>query len=135
MNYKEGRLWKKGDVTYEASVKRSTRPYPLPGTPYGKCSKESRFSRTDFEFRGAGWATWDFGQESLLPALQRCLQGGRVVAWAFTCFDQPDKDGYEWQAVFTIQAHMQFLEMCGTENLLTASARGFVGQFDRLRKK
>ena len=88
MNYKEGGLWKKGDITYEASVKRSMRPYPLPGTPYGKCSKESHFGRTDFEFRGAGWATWDFGQELLLPALQRCFQGGRVVAWAFTYFDQ-----------------------------------------------
>ncbi|KAK4443885.1 SGNH hydrolase-type esterase domain-containing protein [Podospora aff. communis PSN243] len=136
MNHKFGGIWKRGDVTYEANVKKVTRPWPVLAAPRGTCRAESRFhGGSYFEFKGAGWATWDHGQESLLPALERCLKGGRVMSWDFEYFDEPDKDGYEWKVVFNVYARMQHLEMCGTEKELAAAAGGFTDTCSGLTKK
>lgn len=136
MNHKFGGLQKKGDITYEVTVTRATRPWPAPGEPYGSCRAESRFnSGSHFEFKGAGWATWDFGQETLLPALQKCLKGGKIMSWNFEYFDTPDKDGYEWRVDFAVFARMQHLEMCGTEKNLVAAAGGLTGTCSGLTRK
>lgn len=136
MNYKFGGLKKEGGITYELTVKRSSRPWPVPGKPYGSCQAQSRFTAGSlFEFKGAGWATWDYGQESLLPALQKCLTGGKIMSWDFQYFDEPDKDGYEWRVSFAVYARMQFLEMCGTEKNLVAAAGGLTGSCSGLTRK
>jgi lysophospholipase L1-like esterase len=136
MNHKFGGHLKQDGILYEVNVTPTTRPWPPPVAPYGACQAGSNFhAGSFFEFKGAGWATWDHGQESLLPALQRCLSGGRIASWNFEYFDQPDKDGYEWRVDFAVQARMQHLEMCGTEKYLVAAAGGLTGSCSGVSRK
>ena len=48
---------------------------------------------------GAGWATWDSGQQSLRPNSTSCFGLG-ITNWHFDYFDEPDSNGYEWRAIF-----------------------------------
>jgi hypothetical protein len=52
-----------------------------------------------YDIYGAGWASWDYGQQTLLPSNKACFGLG-VTNWHFQYFDQPDSNGYEWHAWF-----------------------------------
>lgn len=48
---------------------------------------------------GAGWSTYDNGQQTLLPSIKGC-RGLGVTKWSFKYFDEPDEDGMEWKVTF-----------------------------------
>ena len=52
-----------------------------------------------YDLYGAGWATNDWGQQSLRPRSTDCFGLG-ITGWNFQYFDQPDENGYEWHAWF-----------------------------------
>ncbi|KAK5660435.1 hypothetical protein OQA88_12979 [Cercophora sp. LCS_1] len=136
MNWKFGGRLKKPAIAFEARVKRTMRPWPPPHEPYGTCEAMSRFhSGSHFKFRGAGYAGWDHGQQTILKVLETCLTGGRVMSWDIEYFDKPDEDGYEWEVNFAVLARMEHLQMCGGEKHLIAAAGGLTGSCWGLTRK
>ncbi|KAL2862707.1 SGNH/GDSL hydrolase family protein [Aspergillus lucknowensis] len=124
MDWKFGGRWKRGDHTYTVTPQRNNRPWPKDGEdgggekrrrglskekrdddggpiqePYGKCVSWYKVFYSEYRIYGAGWASWDYGQDELLPAIRDCVGGG-VKEWKFKYYDEPTEDGYEWRADF-----------------------------------
>lgn len=99
MNWKFGGNYINGAYTYNIAPVRKNRPFPVPKTPSAKCQGKYKGVLTRYNIRGAGWATWDWGQKTLLPNSTNCFGLG-LTGWTFEYFDKPDSDGYEWLAKF-----------------------------------
>ncbi|OAR01881.1 hypothetical protein LLEC1_05530 [Akanthomyces lecanii] len=52
-----------------------------------------------YTVEGAGWATWDYGQDTLLKSLRGCMGSG-ITKWKFDYYDSPSDSGMEWKATF-----------------------------------
>lgn len=99
MNWKFGGTYVNGAYTYKIAPVRTNRPFPVPKEPSAKCTGVCHGLWTRYNIRGAGWATWDKGQQSLRPNSTHCFGLG-LTGWWFEYFDEPDSNGYEWLAKF-----------------------------------
>ncbi|EZF78372.1 hypothetical protein H105_00529 [Trichophyton soudanense CBS 452.61] len=87
MNWKFGGRW------------RENRPWPPIKKPHGSCEGWYKAMYSDYKLHGAGWSTYDSGRQTILPSIKGCLGLG-VTAFKFKYFDEPDKDGMEWELKF-----------------------------------
>lgn len=71
---------------------------------------------------GAGFASWDYGQKTILPDTKGCLGLG-VTAWKFEYFDQPDENGNEWSATFRTPIWVK--ARCFANNKVVGGSGGF----------
>ena len=67
--------------------------------PTQSCAGWYKVALDAYDIYGAGWASWDWGQQTLLPNSKGCFGLG-ITNWNFVYFDQPDANGYEWHAWF-----------------------------------
>ncbi|KAK2841526.1 hypothetical protein FQN49_006175, partial [Arthroderma sp. PD_2] len=72
LNWKFGGTWRRGEYTYELNVKRTNRPWPLK-SPYGFCEGKYRFLWDSYTMKGAGFSSWDSGEETLVPNMKGCF--------------------------------------------------------------
>ena len=99
MNWKFGGKWVRGEYTYSISVKRDNRPWPPIMVPHGDCKTQYKFMVTSVFLHGAGFATADFGQDTLKKSVASCI-GSTPTAWKFWYYDAPDGEGLEWACSF-----------------------------------
>ncbi|ETS77079.1 hypothetical protein PFICI_10953 [Pestalotiopsis fici W106-1] len=85
---------------YTIEIARHNRPWPPPSKPLQHCEGWYKFIFHHFDIYGAAWASHDWGQRSLLPAINPCCGPGSLTGWGFEYFDQPDENGHEWHAWF-----------------------------------
>ncbi|KAK3292954.1 SGNH hydrolase-type esterase domain-containing protein [Chaetomium fimeti] len=118
MNWKFGGRWKKGEYTYDLSPRRNRN---LMTAPNGQCKGKYKFLFSDFEMYGAGFSSWDWGQETLLPQSKGCLGLG-VSKWHWEYFDQPDANGMEWKVTFRTPVFVS--NRCYRNNKVVSSVGG-----------
>lgn len=70
---------------------------------------------------GAGWSTYDYGQETIIPSMKGCLGLG-ITEWKFDYFDEPDSDGMEWKSTF--QTPVSVNNRCFKNNKVAFGAGG-----------
>ncbi|KZL63197.1 hypothetical protein CI238_12827, partial [Colletotrichum incanum] len=99
MNWKFGGKWATGEYTYRVDIHRDNRPWPPPKEPVGDCRSEYKVLFNSIFIHGGGWATADFGQDTLKKQAGACI-GSTPTHWKFWYYDKPDKDGNEWAASF-----------------------------------
>jgi len=99
LNFKFGGEFVSGYSTYTIQPKWQGRNWPATTKIYGHCEGWYHGYWSNFMIRGRGWASHDFGQDSLEPKARSCIGGG-LTLWRFKYFDKPDADGNEWQADF-----------------------------------
>lgn len=102
MNWKFGGSYKdtNGNTTYQILTQgKVQRPFPIPTAPKQTCDGHNSGLWDTYHLKGAGWATWDWGQHSLLTNTSNCI-GSTPTHWYFKYYDQPDPDGYQWEASF-----------------------------------
>ncbi|KAM5444295.1 hypothetical protein MferCBS31731_000812 [Microsporum ferrugineum] len=121
LNWKFGGMWRRGEYTYELNVKRENRPWPLK-SPYGFCEGIYRAIYSSYTLKGAGFSSWDSGQETLVPNMKSCFGLG-LTAYNFKYFSEPDKDGMEWEVTFKTPIWVQ--ARCFNNNKVVFAAGGF----------
>ncbi|KZL67148.1 esterase family protein [Colletotrichum tofieldiae] len=99
MNWKFGGKWIRGEYTYRVDIKRKNRKWPVYREPVGDCRSQYKVFAQSYFIHGGGWATADFGQDTLKKQAGKCV-GSTPSAWKFWYYDEPDKDGNEWSASF-----------------------------------
>lgn len=99
MNWKFGGKWVRGEYTYEVAPKRDNRPWPPVQKTDGTCEGWYKALFGTYTVEGAGWATWDYGQDTLLKSLRGCMGSG-ITEWKFDYYDSPSDSGMEWKATF-----------------------------------
>lgn len=122
LNWKFGGTWKRGEYRYSVNIKRDNRPSPKIKTTYGSCDGSYHFVYSSYTMHGAGWSSWDYGQDTILPKMKGCLGLG-ITAWEFTYFDEPDADGMEWKATFNTPVFVN--NRCFKNNKVAEAAGGF----------
>ncbi|DAA74179.1 TPA_exp: Uncharacterized protein A8136_3677 [Trichophyton benhamiae CBS 112371] len=122
MNWKFGGRWVRGGYTYEINVKRENRPWPPIKKPHGSCEGWYKAVYSDYKLHGAGWSTYDSGRQTILPSIKGCLGLG-VTAFKFKYFDEPDKDGMEWELKFHTPIWVR--ARCFDNNKVAFSSGGF----------
>ncbi|KAF3384737.1 Lipase 1 [Penicillium rolfsii] len=120
MNWKYGGKYVNSGFTYNITMTRINRP-PAPTAPTSDCSGAYKAVLTRYHIRGAGWCNWDWGQQSLRPNSTHCFGLG-LTGWSFNYFDQPDSDGYEWEAVFNSPIFTE--ARCYSNNKVQSAAGG-----------
>ncbi|KFZ17916.1 hypothetical protein V502_04360 [Pseudogymnoascus sp. VKM F-4520 (FW-2644)] len=100
MNWKQGGKRVQGVYTYRIDIFRQNRPWPPPTQPKQSCEGWYKIIWQHYDIYGAGWANYDWGGKSLLPAINSCCGLGSLTGWNFEYFDQPDDNGYEWHSWF-----------------------------------
>ncbi|KAH6847624.1 SGNH hydrolase-type esterase domain-containing protein [Chaetomium sp. MPI-CAGE-AT-0009] len=118
MNWKFGGRWKRGEYSYDLSPRRNRK---LMTAPNGQCKGKYKFLFSDFEMYGAGFSSWDWGQETLLPQSKGCLGLG-VTKWHWEYFDQPDENGMEWKVTFRTPVFVS--NRCYRNNEVVSSVGG-----------
>jgi hypothetical protein len=102
-----------GHWTYTMSPQVSNRPWPLPtaslATVDAQLSTDNGIA--SYLISGAGWASFDYGQQSLLANFTYCNGGKAPNVWAFE-YTTALGGGYEWQAF--IQAYAEANINCMT---------------------
>lgn len=71
---------------------------------------------------GAGFSSWDWGQETVLPQSKWCLGLGIITKWKRECFDQPHSNGMEWKATFRTPVFVS--NRCYRNNKVVSSVGG-----------
>lgn len=125
MNWKQGGKYVRqdGDFTYEFTPRRSGRPWPPPTEPYGRCEGWYKFLFSSYTIEGAGFATHDWGQKTMLPKMTSCYGHG-TTAWKFEYYDNPsDHNNYEWKATF--RTPIWTIARCFRNNKVVMGAGGF----------
>ncbi|KAI2778250.1 SGNH hydrolase-type esterase domain-containing protein [Daldinia loculata] len=122
MNWKFGGTWKRGEYRYTVNVKRDNRPWPPITKPYGKCDGGYHAVYSAYTMYGAGWSSWDSGQDTIIPKMKGCLGLG-ITSWKFQYFDEPDSDGMEWKASFHTPIFVN--NRCFKNNKVAIGAGGF----------
>ncbi|KAG8167197.1 hypothetical protein KVR01_002886 [Diaporthe batatas] len=69
MGWKYGGRYVRGSTTYELYPKWER---PTHKRADGECSYKNQWLRYEYNLQGKGWAGWDNGKETLLPALKGC---------------------------------------------------------------
>ncbi|KAH8812729.1 SGNH hydrolase-type esterase domain-containing protein [Xylogone sp. PMI_703] len=100
MNWKGGGKRVEGEFTYTVNIYRTNRPWPPPSEPSQQCEGWYKFLFQSYDIYGAGWATYDWGQKTLMKQVNPCCGSGSLTGWTFDYFDEPDENGYEWHAFF-----------------------------------
>ncbi|KAH8687420.1 hypothetical protein BGZ60DRAFT_393555 [Tricladium varicosporioides] len=100
MNWKQGGKLVQGKYSYQIDILHQNRPWPPPIKPRQRCMGWYKFILQHYDIYGAGWANYDWGQKSLMPAINPCCGLGSLTGWHFEYFDQPDENGYEWHSWF-----------------------------------
>lgn len=77
MNWKQGGKRIIQQHTYQIDIFRQNRPWPPPQKPRQSCMGWYKFIMQHYDIYGAGWANHDWGQKSLLPAINPCCGPGR----------------------------------------------------------
>ncbi|KAH7556112.1 hypothetical protein BM1_06638 [Bipolaris maydis] len=92
MNWKgDGRYIREaGDIRYEMHPRRSNRPWPPSKIVYGRCESWYKVLFGQYTIEGAGWATWNWGQKTMLPNMKGCYGLG-TTDWKFEYYDDPGK--------------------------------------------
>ncbi|KAL1867745.1 hypothetical protein VTK73DRAFT_4030 [Phialemonium thermophilum] len=121
MNWKQGGINTMGSYQYEIRPTYNTRLWPYPTEPKQSCHSSYKFFLNSYDIYGAGWATWDWGQQSLRPNSTSCFGLG-ITNWHFEYFDQPDANGYEWHAWFNSPVFTR--ARCFNNNKVQNSAGG-----------
>lgn len=99
LNFKFGGRWQRGDYYYSINPSWQRK---LATRLDGDCNSHYKFFLSKYDMAGKGWAGWDHGQETMLPAIKNCLGLG-VTEWEFNyCPKDSDceKDGWDWTAHF-----------------------------------
>lgn len=122
MNWKFGGRYVRGEYTYEVNIKRDTRPWPPIKSPKGSCEGWYYGSLSSYVLRGAGWSTWDGGQQTILPSLKACLGLG-ITGWHFGYYNEADYDGMEWEVVFNTPIWVR--SRCFKNNKVAIASGGF----------
>lgn len=100
MNWKQGGKRVQGEHTYQIDIFRQNRPWPPPTKPRQSCEGWYKFILQHYDIYGAGWANYDWGQNSLMVAINPCCGWGSLTGWNFEYFHEPDENGYEWHSWF-----------------------------------
>ena len=124
MNWKQGGKRVQGEHTYQIDIFRQNRPWPPPTKPRQSCEGWYKFILQHYDIYGAGWANYDWGQNSLMVAINPCCGWGKsksktqnriflpcyskersvsnstsnigsLTGWNFEYFHEPDENGYE----------------------------------------
>ncbi|KAI0120739.1 hypothetical protein BJ170DRAFT_646582, partial [Xylariales sp. AK1849] len=122
MNWKQGGKRIQGEYTYQIDISRQNRLWPPPTKPMQSCEGWYKFILHHYDIYGAGWANYDWGQYSLLPAINPCCGLGSLTGWNFEYFDQPDENGYEWHAWFNTALGTR--GRCFDNNIVQCTAGG-----------
>ncbi|PWY82996.1 SGNH hydrolase [Aspergillus heteromorphus CBS 117.55] len=123
LNWKFGGRWTRGNYIYQLDVENSVkRPWPPMKELNGYCSSSYNVVYDSYEMRGRGWASTDWGQDTLLPAIKGCVGLG-VTAWDFNYLDEPDSDGNEWKVTFNTP--IWTAARCFNNNKVAMKAGGF----------
>ena len=146
MNWKFGGMWRRGEYSYEVNIKRDNRPWPVIQEPYGSCNGDwilfelhssydirgALFLLLSFFYyfphpltaasSGAGWSSWDFGEETIVPSIKGCLGLG-ITGWEFEYFDEPDEDKMEWAVSFNTPVWVR--ARCFDNNKVAFASGGF----------
>ncbi|KFZ19849.1 hypothetical protein V501_00466 [Pseudogymnoascus sp. VKM F-4519 (FW-2642)] len=96
MNWKGGGKRVEGEYTYTINIYRTNRPWPPPDKSTQACEGWYKFLFQSYDMYGAGWATYDYGQKSLMKEINPCCGSGSLTGWTFDYFDEPDENGYEF---------------------------------------
>lgn len=125
MKWKQGGKFVRdgGDYTYELSPRKSGRPWPPPREPYGRCEGWWKVLFGQYEVEGAGFATWDHGQKTMLPNMNSCYGHG-TTKWKFKYHDNAqNNNGYEWKATFNTPIWVR--ARCWKNNKVVKAAGGW----------
>ncbi|OIW22887.1 SGNH hydrolase [Coniochaeta ligniaria NRRL 30616] len=98
LDFKFGGSYVRGDYEYQVNPKHDR---TLITEMTGDCKGDYKFLWGSYTLRGSGWASSDFGQNTLLSSAKSCVGGG-ITKWSFDyCLDgDQDCGGYEWKATF-----------------------------------
>jgi hypothetical protein len=77
MNWKGGGNRTEGEYFYAVSVHRTNRPWPPPTAPTQSCKGWYKIAFQNYDIYGAGWATYDWGQQSLMKQVNPCCGSGK----------------------------------------------------------
>ena len=72
MNWKQGGQHVHGEYTYQIDISRQNRPWPPPAKPRQRCEGWYKFFFQHYDIYGAGWANHDWGEKSLMQAINPC---------------------------------------------------------------
>jgi len=123
LNFKFGGQRVAGPYTYFVGINRKHRAWPVPTKVDGKWNSWYHFLYSDYQLYGkGGWAGWDHGQETILPAAKGCL-GLRVTKLNMKYLGTPDKDGFEWRLEFRTPIWVN--ARCFKNNKVVKGAGGF----------
>lgn len=122
MNWKFGGRYVRGEYTYEINVKRDNRPWPPIKEAHGDCKGWYKVFYSDYKLHGAGWSTWDKGEDTLRPSIKGCLGLG-ITAWKFEYYDEPDEDGNEWG--LSVNLPIWVRARCFKNNKVAIASGGF----------
>lgn len=80
LNWKTGGKYVRDDgaYTYEVSPTRYNRPWPPPEYAQGTCKGWYHFSHSSYTIEGGGFSTWDFGQKTIMDAMDLERQLGTL---------------------------------------------------------
>lgn len=124
MDWKFGGQWVRGDNTWEVTAMADQRPWPPIQTTTGSCVGWYHILYSSYEIYGAGFSTYDYGQQTLLPAINDCH--GTATEWTFKYLDSSDdgyEKGYEWKATFNDLIWLR--GRCFSNNKVVEAAGGF----------
>ncbi len=122
MNWKFGGEKIVGLFTYEILV-TSTRALPLIQAPRQVCQGSYHGVYSSYSIKGAGWASWDKGLDTLAPNITDCIGAGGLTSFDMHYYlHGPDKDGLEWEATFSTPIWTQ--ARCFNNNKVQGHAGG-----------
>lgn len=122
MNWKFGGQYVRGEYTYEINVKRDNRPWPPITKAHGDCKGWYKVFYSDYKLHGAGWSTWDKGEDTVRPSIKGCLGLG-ITAWKWEYYDAPDEDGNEWG--LSVNLPIWVRARCFKNNKVAIASGGF----------
>ncbi|KAH8423011.1 uncharacterized protein LDX57_000767 [Aspergillus melleus] len=81
LNFKFGGRWVRGSTIYQLKMGMGhiKRIKKVPKKRSGYCASEDVEGGWRFWLQGSGFASWDFGQETILPSAHACADGARYV--------------------------------------------------------
>ncbi|KAK9414533.1 putative SGNH hydrolase-type esterase domain-containing protein [Seiridium unicorne] len=98
MDWKFGGQWTRGNNVWEVTAMADYRPWPPVQKADGKCNGWYHGVWSSYEIYGAGFSTYDYGQQTILPNVNKCA--GDSSLWKFEYLNPPSEEGYEWKVNF-----------------------------------
>ncbi|KAF7531582.1 hypothetical protein G7054_g8745 [Neopestalotiopsis clavispora] len=103
LNFKYGGRWVRGNYNYQINPKKDRNMITKKD---GTCHVWWKVGATDYRVYGRGWASYDWGQDTLLKSMRDC--GSAVTGWEFHYCDDGcgiDTDEYEWESSFDLPVY------------------------------